>query len=322
MGRRGFRLCSPPSHAQAAFRGGRTLKLGINYPAGPTSLPPARFAQLAEALGFESIWAGEHPVIPAEIRGDYPQLVDGDLPEAYKRVGDPLICLAQAAAVTERLKLGTGVCLVTERNPLLLAKELATLDALSKGRLILGAGAGWLREELEAMGTDFATRWLRLRESVEAMRALWSGEPAEYHGECIDFPPVLCEPRPARPEGIPVLVGAGGPRGIAEAAAWGDGWYPVVDSPESLARGVEALRARCAETDRDFGRLEVTALVGVSAASAEPSLLRAYEAAGAHRLVVALGGDADASSLRALDPLDAAHTERSLEELAGRLLDR
>jgi len=296
------------------------VKIGINYPAGPASLAPARFARLLEELGFESMWAGEHPVIPAEIHGDYPQLVDGDLPESYKRVGDPLICLAQAAAVTQRLRVGTGVCLVTERNPLLLAGELATLDALSGGRVILGAGAGWLREELEVMGTDFATRWTRLRESVEAMRALWSGEAAEFHGDCIDFPPVRCEPTPARATGVPVLVGAGGARGITAAAAWGDGWYPVVDSPESLARGVEALRARCRELDRDFAELEISPLVGVSIAQAEPALLHAYAEAGAQRVVLALGGDAGESALRALDPLDAAHSEGSLRELGARLL--
>ncbi len=94
------------------------MKIGVNYPAGPHSLPPARFGRLAEELGFESMWAGEHPVVPVEIRGDYPQLVDGDVPEAYAHVADPLICLAHAAAATERLRLGTGVCLVTERNPL------------------------------------------------------------------------------------------------------------------------------------------------------------------------------------------------------------
>ena len=295
------------------------MKIGINYPAGPSSLAPAQFGRLLEELGFESMWAGEHPVIPAEIRGDYPQLVDGDLPEAYKRVGDPLICLAQAAAVTETLRVGTGVCLVTERNPLLLAGELATLDAISGGRVILGAGAGWLREELEAMGSDYATRWLRLRESVEAMRALWSGKATEFHGECVDFPPVRCEPRPAQPTGIPVLVGAAGARGIAEAAAWGDGWYPVVDSPESLAQGVETLRAQCEERGRDFEKLEISALVGVGVSQAEPALLRAYAEAGAQRVVLALGGDAGGTSLRSLDPMDAANTERSLRELALRV---
>ena len=296
------------------------MKIGVNYPAGPRSLPPARFGRLAEELGFESMWAGEHPVVPVEIRGDYPQLVDGDVPEAYVHVADPLICLSHAAAATERLRLGTGVCLVTERNPLLLAKELATLDHLSGGRVLLGAGAGWLREELALMGTDFDTRWQRLHESIEAMRELWTAEPAEYHGTQVDFPPVRCGPKPAQKDGIPVLVGAGGRRGLDAVVAWGNGWYPVVSSPDELRRGLALLRARCDAADRDFDALDVSVLVGVTLETADRTLVRSYADAGAKRLVLALGGKEGASVLGALDPLDADHAAASLEQLAQRVL--
>jgi probable F420-dependent oxidoreductase len=295
------------------------VKIGVNFPAGPDSLPPTRFARLVESLGFESIWAGEHPVIPARIRGTYPQLVDGDVPEAYKRVADPLICLAQAAAVTERIRLGTGVCLVTERSPLLLAKELASLAVLSGGRVILGAGAGWLREELEVMGTDFASRWRLLRESVEAMRALWRDDPAEYHGQLIDFPPVHSDPKPAA-GGIPVLVGAGGPRGLTAAARWGDGWYPFVSSPEELRQGLERLREHCAEAGRDVAELDITALVGVTLAGVDAPLVRSYRDAGAGRVVFALQADGSASGLDSLSPLDADRGAASLERLAEKVL--
>lgn len=295
------------------------MKVGVNYPASPGSLPPGRFAALAEACGFESMWAGEHPVVPVEIRGQYPQLIDGDVPEAYAQVGDPLICLAQAAATTEHLRLGTGVCLVTERHPLLLAKELATLDHFSEGRVLLGAGAGWLREELELMGTNFDTRWQRLHESADAMRALWTQEPAEFHGSVIDFPPVRCNPKPFQKTGIPILVGASGRRGREQVAAWGDGWYPVPASPESLRTDLVDLRERCARRERDFAALDISVLVPTQLDAADPALIRAYEDAGASRVVLAMGEGGD-SLVRNLDPLDRSQAEASLQRLAERVL--
>jgi alkanesulfonate monooxygenase SsuD/methylene tetrahydromethanopterin reductase-like flavin-dependent oxidoreductase (luciferase family) len=149
-------------------------------------------------------------VLPVEYTSLAPGSHNGVLPEHYGRWMDPFVALMVIACSTRRIVLGTGLCLPAQRNPVALAKTVASLDVLSGGRLVLGVGAGWLREECEATGVPYAHRWKRLRESVEAMRALWTQEAAEYHGELIDFAPVRCEPKPIQAGGPRVLLGAGG----------------------------------------------------------------------------------------------------------------
>src|SRR6266851_5868236 len=159
------------------------MKIGIMM--FPTRQPVdvAVVAQQAEALGFDSLWVGEHPIMPVQSTSPFPGSPDGKIPESYSWFVDPFLALARASAVTTTLKLGTGICLVPERNPLLLAKEIATLDHFSNGRFLFGIGAGWLQEETEIMGGDFAHRWRQTREAILVLKELWSKDEAEFHGK-------------------------------------------------------------------------------------------------------------------------------------------
>ena len=174
------------------------MKVGVNMTISSQSIEVAALAAKAEALGFESLWLPEHPIIPVQTTSRYGGTADGSIPAAMSDMADPFIGLAQAAAVTSRLRLGTGICLVPERNPLMLAKVIASLDHVSKGRFIFGIGAGWLREETEIMGGNFEHRWSQTREAILAMKALWTQDEAEFHGEYYDFPPVRSSPKPAQ----------------------------------------------------------------------------------------------------------------------------
>ena len=187
-------------------------------------------ARRVEDLGFGSLWAPEHGVVPADFtvgaagaRAGAPSVyADGRI----NRIVDPLVYLAGAAAVTSRIMLGTGVCLVPERNPIRLAKEVATLDLVSGGRFLFGIGAGWLQGEAEVLGSDFPRRWAQTREYVAAMKALWTEAAPEFHGRWVDFPPVICEPKPAQRPHPPVLVGGELRRAAQRVADYGDGWLP------------------------------------------------------------------------------------------------
>ena len=172
------------------------------------SLDVAILAEKAEDLGFESFWVAEHPVMPVNTPSSpYRGSPDGVIPDSFGRLVDPLVALARASAVTQTIRLGTAVCLVPERNPLLLAKEIATLDHFSGGRFTFGIGAGWVKEETEIMGGDFPHRWTQTREAVLAMKELWTKEEAEYHGRYYDFPTVRCFPKPAQKPHPPILPG-------------------------------------------------------------------------------------------------------------------
>ena len=172
------------------------MKIGIFSFETGYSLDTAVLAKRAEELGFESFWVPEHAVIPVKTARPFAGSPDGIIPDHYAQIVDPFVALARASAVTQTIKLGTGVCLVPERNPLLLAKEIATLDHFSGGRFIFGIGAGWLQEETEIMGGNFPHRWTQTRDAILAMKELWTKDEAEYHGEYYDFP--LSGPSPSR----------------------------------------------------------------------------------------------------------------------------
>ena len=165
------------------------MKLGVHAAISSESMDVGVLAQKAEELGFESFWLPEHIIMPVNTNSKYPGSPDGSIPEYMSHYIDPLVGLAGASAVTQSIKLGTGVCKVPERNPLLLAKEIATLDHFSGGRFIFGIGVGWHREETETMGANFERRWSQAREAVLAMKELWTKDEAEYHGKFYDFPP-------------------------------------------------------------------------------------------------------------------------------------
>jgi probable F420-dependent oxidoreductase len=241
-------------------------------------------ARRVEEVGFDSLWIPDHPVIPTKITTPFP--FASELPEHYGRWVDPFVALTVAATVTTRLKLVTGICLLPERHPLLTAKTIASLDHYSRGRVILGVGAGWLREETEAMGTDFGSRWRRLRETVEALRILWKEPAASYEGKLVRFPAVRCEPKPVHAGGPPVLLGGHGPKVYARLARTYDGWCPIIDDPADFAREATALRAVLREAGRDPAAFQLSPFVDPREGSLSLETLKAYRDAGATRIVL------------------------------------
>jgi probable F420-dependent oxidoreductase len=260
------------------------MDIGIMIAATAETGNIAEIAREVETLGYEAFFIPEHPVIPIGFKTPVPG--GGKLPEHYSRWMDPFVALSVAAAVTTRVKLGTGICLLPEREPLITAKTIATLDVISGGRVVLGVGGGWLREETEAMGTRFEKRWKRLRETVEALRVLWTEAEPGYQGELVQFPPLRCDPKPLQKPGPPILLGARGPRALERVVRTYDGWAPVVGKPESFKSDVESLRKVAAERGRDAESLQVTAFVSPGEDGISLDDLRLYKEAGANRLVL------------------------------------
>lgn len=260
------------------------MKIGVMTPATVAAGDIAAIARETENLGYESLFIPEHPVIPVGFKTVPPG--GGPLPEHYGRWMDPFISLAVAAAVTQRIKLGTGICLLPEREPLVTAKALATLDIVSGGRVILGVGAGWLKEETEATGANFGTRWKRLRETVEALRLLWTQPEPSYQGEIVHFGPVRCDPKPVQPGGPPILLGAHGPKGLERVVRSYDGWCPVAGKPADFKREVGELRSLAKERGRNPDSLQIMAFVGPREDGLSLDDLKVYQDAGASGLVL------------------------------------
>ncbi len=268
---------------------------------------PAKVAERAEELGFESYWVPEHPVLPLQSTFPYPAgAPDAPPPDYLWQMPDPFIALSRASATTDKIKLGTGICLVAERNPLLLAKEIASLDAYSGGRFLFGIGAGWHKEECEIMGGDFDHRWSQVKHSVLAMKELWTQEHSEYHGDYYDFPAVKSYPKPVQKPHPPVILGGvGSNRVFKRVIEWGNGWMPLVESVDDIAAGVSTLRQYSEEAGRDPAELDVTAfsLPGQWDTSED---VQALEQAGANRVVLWLGeGNVD-QMMNRLETLAAA----------------
>jgi len=188
------------------------------------SMPIVDLAQACEARGFESLWAPEHSHIPLTRKSPWPG--GGELPKMYYDAMDPFVILAAAAVATKKLKLGTGVCLVVQRDTIQTAKLAASLDQVSGGRLLFGIGGGWNQDEMEDHGTVYATRFKRMREQVEAMREIWTASKPEYHGEIVDFPPMMAWPKPVQ-QPLPIIVGGAFPHAARRAVRYGNGWIPI-----------------------------------------------------------------------------------------------
>jgi probable F420-dependent oxidoreductase len=275
------------------------MNIGISLFSGRQPLDTAVVAQKAEALGFDSLWLGEHPIIPVHSTSSAPGTSGGSIPDFYSRLVDPFVALARASAVTTRLKLGTGITLVPERHPLLLAKEVATLDYFSKGRFLFGIGAGWNKEETEIMGGNFAHRWTQTREAIEAMKALWAKEAAEYHGTYYDFPPVRSFPRPVQQPHPPIFLGGVAQQVFKRIVAYGNGWMPTRSTPEIIRQGRAVLNELAVEAGRDPMSITVLAYM----APAERTVLQALAEAGADAAVVRLEGESEAAALTQLEQL-------------------
>jgi probable F420-dependent oxidoreductase len=227
-------------------------QLGVTIFPTDYSIQPVELARAVEERGLDSIFVTEHTHIPTSRETPWP--AGGDLPKEYWHTHDPFVALSAMAAVTERIRLGTGICLVVERDPLQLAKEVASLDVVSGGRFVFGIGAGWNREEMENHGVDYATRWKLVREKVLAMRALWTQEEPEYHGEFVDFDPVWSWPKPIQPGGPKVLLGAQSKWAFDRVVDYCDGWMPI-SLRGGIEEGVASLREACERAGRDFDSL-------------------------------------------------------------------
>jgi probable F420-dependent oxidoreductase len=267
------------------------MKIGLMHVTPNATADPAVVAKRAEEMGFESYWVGDHTIIPVRSSEKYPggSKADGSEPDYLWQLPDPLIALARAGATTSRIKLGTGIVLVPERNPILTAKQVATLDDACGGRFLFGIGAGWNPEESTILGGDFEHRWSQVKDYIAAMKALWRDEMSEYHGRYIEFPAVRCYPKPASKPHPPVLIGSvNNPRALKRVAEWGDGWIPVVTSIKEFADGVAKIKTMAKEGGRDGNTLDFTAF-GITGQWQTPAEIREFEKAGANRVVLWLG---------------------------------
>jgi probable F420-dependent oxidoreductase len=279
------------------------VDFGVAYFPTDESIEPAELARMAEERGFESVFVTEHSHIPASRETPYP--AGGELPREYWRIYDPFVALTTMAATTERIRVGTAICLVVQRDPILLAKEVASLDRLSGGRFLFGVGAGWNLDEMRDHGTDPKQRFTILRERIEACKALWADEEASYHGKFVDFDRAVSHPKPLQQPHPPILVGGNGPTVHKRVLAYGDAWFPnrIPPDDQMIAR-IEELK----RLGREAGRGEIPVTIQIP--PRDPAVLEQYERAGVTRSVHMLRPGDNASR-------DAA--ERKLDEWAERI---
>ena len=262
-------------------------------------------AQVAEAHGVESVWTFEHVIVPMDYQSKYPYSASGKMGAAPETPFiDPLIALTLIAAHTKTLRLGTGVNILSQANPLYLAKQAASIDVLSKGRLMLGLGIGWLQEEFVAMGVPFERRGARFDDYVVAMRKVWSGEVVEHESEYLHWHGFKSHPLPAQAAragasgqapGVPIVMGGSKGKIFDRIALHGDGWYAPMGTPDELSAALAELGKACARIGRDPATIEITAMLPPNATL---DAVKRMEAAGAHRLtsmpMMAGGSPADA----------------------------
>jgi probable F420-dependent oxidoreductase len=248
------------------------------------AMSPAALGKALEERGFESVWAAEHSHIPLSRRSPWPG--GGDLPKQYYDVMDPFVTLTAAAAATTALKVGTGVCLVNQRDPIQTAKLVASIDQVSDGRFLFGIGVGWNAEEMENHGTVFTTRAKLVRERVEAMKAIWTQSKPAYHGEFVNFDPMMTWPKPVQTPHPPVIVGGAFPQAARRAVRYGDGWIPLAGRPSSgdVFETVPKFRAMLTEAGRKADSCPVT-LFGVAE---DADLLKRYRDLGVARVTASL----------------------------------
>jgi probable F420-dependent oxidoreductase len=272
------------------------MKYGLTIFPTDYSIHPADLGRAAEERGFESLWVAEHSHIPCSRKTPWPG--GAELPKMYYDVVDPFVALAMAAAATTKLKVGTGICLVVQRDPIQTAKEVASLDLLSGGRFLFGVGGGWNVEEMANHGTRYETRWKLLRERIEAMKQIWTQKQAEYHGELVDFEPIFAWPKPAQKPHPPIHVGGAFPGGMRRALRYGDGWIPIAGRGDGdPVAHLPALREEAAKLGRSLDDFEVS----IYAAPADADKLAKLRDAGIARAVFMLPPAAKADITRLLD---------------------
>ncbi len=271
------------------------MDIGVFFFATEYSIGVDELGPALEERGFESLFLCEHTHIPASRETPFPAGIE--LPKKYSHTLDPFVGLSFAAANTATLKLGTGICLVTQRDPIVTAKSVASLDRLSGGRFIFGIGGGWNVEEMRNHGTAYDTRFKLLRERVLAMKALWTEEEAEYHGEFVDFDPVWSYPKPVQSPHPPIVLGGETDHTLRRVMEFGDGWFPRASATFDPVQGMGRLRAMADEVGRDMTTLSLS----VFRAPPEAPVLESYAQAGIDRVLLELRSDDRDSVLRQLD---------------------
>lgn len=279
-----------------------------HFPTG-YSIPPDVLGPALERHGVESIWVAEHSHIPLSRKTPAP--AGGELARQYYDTYDPFIWLTMLAAHTESVKLATGICLVIQRDPIHTAKEVASLDRLSGGRFLFGVGAGWNEDEMNNHGTPLEGRFKLLRERVAAMKAIWTMDEAEYHGDLVDFDPIVMEPKPLSTPHPPVHVGGTFPGGARRAVAWADGWIPIQGrGTVDLANSIRQMREMAEEAGRDPNDIEVS----IYYAPATVEGLQELAAAGVDRAAFNLPSVATNEALETIDAAMAAFEAAGLGE--------
>jgi probable F420-dependent oxidoreductase len=255
-------------------------------------------AQTAERVGFESLWTVEHVVVPKGYQSPYPYAQNGKMPGPEESpIPDPLVWLSYAAAVTKKIRLATGILILPQRHPVYVAKEVATLDQLSGGRVLFGVGGGWNKPEMENHGTAYATRFAKLEEQLRALKTIWSEDEAEFHGAHVDFDPLWCWPKPVTRPHPPIYLGGETDHTLRRIVRLADGWLPRVRDPELVLSGIGRLRAFA----REAGRAEDSIAITAFAPPPKKDALTPFRDLGAERAILALpDGNAD-DTLRRLD---------------------
>jgi probable F420-dependent oxidoreductase len=262
-------------------------------------MAPGELGQALEERGFESVWAPEHSHIPLSRKTPFPG--GGDLPKKYFDAMDPFVTLTVAAMATKKLKIGTGICLVAQRDPIQTAKLVASIDQVSGGRFLFGIGNGWNQDEMENHGTVFETRHKLARENVEAMKAIWTKSKAEYHGEFVNFDPMMAWPKPVQKPHPPVIVGGAFPYSARRAIRYGDGWIPQAarGGYSEIADMIPRFREMATEAGRDPKSIEIT----VWFPKQDLDLMKRYEDLGVARVVFNLDSDKSDKVMPVIDSL-------------------
>lgn len=271
------------------------MKLGVFYFPTDYGIEISELARALEDRGFDSLFLPEHTHIPTSRKSPFPG--GGELPRRYAHTHDPFVALSFAAAATTRLTLGTGICLVPQRDPIITAKSIASLDQMSGGRFVFGIGGGWNVEEMENHGAKYNTRFKLLRENILAMKAMWTEDEAEFHGEYVDFDPVWVYPKPAQRPHPPILLGGETDYTLDRVMEFCDGWFPRAgrgfEVPDSMAK----LKAAADRAGRDMSSVQVT----VFRAPADPQTLESYQQHGVVRALLELGDESRDDLLRTID---------------------
>src|SRR5579862_4241878 len=258
------------------------MLIGAGMFATDYAIRPDDLARELEQRGFESLWLPEHTHIPASRRSPYP--AGGDLPKEYWHTHDLFVALAAAALATKKLRVASGICLIIERDPIITAKEIATLDMLSGGRFIFGIGGGWNAEEMENHGTNFKKRWRVLRERVLAMKEIWTKEEAEFHGEFVNFDKIWSYPKPVQKPHPPILMGGDAPTTFDRVVQFCDGWLPLGYRPFNLAQKLAELRQKAEKAGRDWKTISIS----VFGANPQQETIEEYAKLGVQRAIFML----------------------------------